>query len=50
MTKKTNTANPKPSILTFTHSGTVVNDKGSDIFVIRHGEIEFVIFDLEKLE
>ena len=29
--------------LTFAHSGTVVNDKGSDIFVISHGE-SFVLF------
>jgi hypothetical protein len=27
------------SPLTFAHSGTVVNDKGSDIFVISHGVI-----------
>ena len=30
------------SDLTFAHSGTVVNDKGSDIFVISHGEIVFL--------
>ena len=49
MIKKSNNSNTKmtticrvvcvllpPSPLTFAHSGPVINDKGSDIFIIRH--------------
>ena len=32
--------------LTFAHSGTVVNDKGSDIFVISHFDSLFVVISL----
>ena len=34
------------SDLTFAHSGTVVNDKGSDIFVISHFDSLFVVISL----
>jgi hypothetical protein len=35
--------------LTFAHSGTVVNDKGSDIFFVRHGESCFVVVEKGSL-
>jgi hypothetical protein len=42
--RQKHTKYPKNSKHTFAHSGTVVNDKGGDIFVISHGEIS-LLFD-----
>jgi hypothetical protein len=33
---------------TFAHSGTIVDDKGGDIFFVRHGESCFVVVVVER--